>query len=169
VSKPARKRKSQHPTSDLGTPERANHGGISLEPVDRDLRGNVRQMRAHVRVECVLDAYWTRCQIIDRQREAGLRFRDLWERSTTVPRVTARYDERTPAGGSADATARIQDAKERLASALRQMPAQEAMVTIAVCGHNEWAGGTRRLEALRRGLTSLADYWRIEMAARTAC
>ena len=71
----AAKRKAL-PDTDLGPAERAQHkGGLELEPVARDLRGNATQLRAKAKVECILDAYWRRCQIVDRQHEAGLVFR----------------------------------------------------------------------------------------------
>lgn len=35
-------------------------------------------------------------------------------------------------------------------------------ILLAVCGFDEWAGGTQRLVDLREGLSALADYWQIE-------
>jgi hypothetical protein len=117
-------------------------------------------------VECVIDAYWHRCQVIDRQHQAGQVFRTYWYRAHGVQRVTSRYDAgpRLRGGGDGDgASASRLDAQRRLTAACTILtPAQQAVV-IAVCGMDEWAGGTERLATLRRGLTALADFWQIDM------
>ena len=153
------------PETDLGPAERSRQqGGLDLEPVARDLRDNATQMRAKAKVECILDAYWRRCQIIDRQHEAGLVFRTYWHRAQGAPRVTTRYDlsPRFRAIDSEAPNVARTDAQRRLENALGALSKAQRAVVVAVCGMDEWAGGTDRLDTLRRGLTALADLWRIE-------
>jgi hypothetical protein len=113
------------PETDLGPAERSRQqGGLDLEPVARDLRGNATQMRAKAKVECILDAYWRRCQIIDRQHEAGLVFRTYWHRAQGAPRVTTRYDlsPRFRAIDSEAPNVARTDAQRRLENALGRCP-----------------------------------------------
>lgn len=115
--------------------------------------------KAKARVECVLDAYWNRCQVAGRQHEAGMIFRTYWYRAHGVQRPTGRYSGLGAA--EVDSASRL-DAQRRLTVACSVLtPAQQAVV-IAVCAMDEWAGGTERLATLRRGLTALADYWQID-------
>ena len=39
-------------------------------------------------------------------------------------------------------------------------PAQKAIV-ISVCGHDHWAGGTYKIQTLRRALERLAELWKL--------
>lgn len=164
MAKPAKRK--PFPDTDLGPAERAQQkGGLEVEPVARDLRGNATQMRAKAKVECILDAYWRRCQIVDRQHEAGLVFRTYWHRAQGQPRVTTRYDP-SPRFRAVDTDApnvARTDAQRRLENALGALSKAQRAVVVSVCGMDEWAGGTDRLDTLRRGLTALADLWRIEM------
>jgi hypothetical protein len=160
------KRRPPSLDSDIGPAERSQHrGGLELEPVARDLRGNPTALRAKAKVECILDAYWRRCQIVDRQHEAGLVFRTYWHRAQGAPRVTTRYDLSPRFRGAATDAVSVarSDAQRRLENALGALSAAQRTVVVAVCGMDEWAGGTDRLDTLRRGLTALADLWRIEM------
>lgn len=34
-------------------------------------------------------------------------------------------------------------------------------IVVAVCGLDEWAGGTQRLMSMREGLTALANHWNL--------
>lgn len=159
--------------SDLGPADkkgrlyRAQHGGVDMEPVDRALIGAVTAVRAHVRTECILDAYWRRMQIIDRQREAGMLFRTVWLRSVQMPRVSADYGTRVAMStGSDELPVVVASAKRRVADLSRMLNREQLAVVIAVCGMDEWAGGTKRLDDLRDGLTRMADVLRIEMPER---
>jgi hypothetical protein len=136
-------------------------------------------------IECVVDRYHVRMQINDRQRDAGIRFRALWRCAVIEPATTSAYGERQGGGGG---SIPLKDARVAARHALlgadlaKQSPAEPirvrdeifypawlnavllpaGLVTVAVCGADEWAGGTRRLMMLRDGLTALADYWGME-------
>jgi hypothetical protein len=145
--------------------------------------------RARALVECVVDRYHHRCQITDRQLAAGLRFRSLWRGASLPASVTGSYGERRGGGSGIDGNT---DARHALQSAIvgsgiGQHFGEDAPILVAtlsgeryeplclpvrlrltghvvvsVCGLDEWAGGTRRLDKLREGLSDLANYWRME-------
>jgi hypothetical protein len=167
MAKQTKRRSVAIGASDLGTAERERHGGIVIE--DRTLTpgGVVVAQGARAKVECRLDWYWHRCVITDRQHEAGLRFRSLFEAATSNPRVTGSYGESR--GGSAslnemDARADLASvmvrsgiAREVQGEGLKLLPAGKAVWNTA--GMDEWASGD--LPLLRQGLAALADHWRI--------
>jgi hypothetical protein len=174
---------------DYGTPERAEKdGGVRIEARAVTPGGVIVDYGAHVAAECVVDRYHHRCQIIDRQHEAGIRLRKLWRAAVIEPSVTASYGELR---GGGDGVASTADARAKLRTVLLDaglavegpkspvivktlsgekletvsMPwtlTPDGCVAVSVCGYDEWAGGTRRLEQLRRALTALADHWKIE-------
>jgi hypothetical protein len=119
--------------------------------------------------EHVLDTYYRRMLINDRQHEAGLVFRRNWERGMSQ-RITASPDgaQTTSARGSA----RKDISEGQLASRAvvkRLLRAQrgdlERRVLIRVAGAGQWASealaqrGVPRtaIEILRRALTDIAD------------
>lgn len=165
------------------TEDRRRHDVVILEETM-----TAGQRRARVRTECTIDRYHERMQINDRQHGAGIKLRGIWQRAAHVPAVTGSYGESRGNGGGIgtgiDARAALRDAlegaylakrmnaqyaplfltekgkhlwMERMPSALK--PAGQ--VAEAVCGLDEWAGGTMRLMLLREALTALADYWKI--------
>lgn len=135
-------------------------------------------------IECVLDRYEHRGQITERQHEAGLRFRSIFRRAAMPPSVTSSYGAPQGMGSLYDGRRRLRrvlveaglgraiDLPEPLIATQTherfdaiEMPVSlypKGHVAIAVCGLDEWAGGTRRLVMLREALTDLADYWGIE-------
>lgn len=152
---PKPKRKSPPILSDLGTPERANHAIVQLEPVDK---ATTTQKRARVTTECVLDWYWKRGLIIDRLYAAGMRFRALYFTAGRSPHVTSSYGERMPAGDTTNVETTT-DARSKMTEAMRCTAVANRDVLVSVCGLDEWA--SNRLELLREALTDLANYWRI--------
>lgn len=174
-------------SSDYGTAERASKGSVVVEDRTATPGGVVIAQGARALVECVVDAYWKRCQIVDRQHAAGIRIRQMYRAAMLPGAVTASYGERRGGGGGIDSTS---DARAALRSVLlrsglaSEAPAAPLKVTthqcdviepvafplalrpaghvvLSVCGLDEWAGGTRRLDLLREGLAALANHWRI--------
>jgi hypothetical protein len=167
---------------DTGTPERAQHGGVVIEgqdgtALDDDGR---RVIRARIEAECVVDRYHARMLLTDAQHDAGLRFRRLWRAAALPVAVVASYGDTRGGGGrvdsGTDARAALRSAvldsglgRESAAEPLRVLQVETrpyhlepaGQVVVAVCGLDEWAGGSRRLELLRTGLAALAHYWRI--------
>lgn len=173
-----------HALVDHGTVQRATHGGLDLVALDSE-----RVLVAKTRDECVLDRYWHRAQLVDRQHAAGCRLRGLWMGAARSPSVTSPYGEERGNGiGDGEGASRARSALNRVlldsrlarhaangeilvssASGEKRWPVtlplrltDHGHVTISVCGLDEWAGGTRRLDMLREGLGMLADYWKIE-------
>lgn len=158
-------------------------------PVEGVALESERLLVAKAVIECRLDWYLDRMLITDRQHEAGTRIRHLWLRAIMPPSTTGSYGPAISGGGDTCDTAL---ARTRLANALidarlafRDRSAPQMMVilisgvqrfpdklpmrlypdghiVLAVCGFDEWAGGARRLQQLRGGLTALADYWELE-------
>jgi hypothetical protein len=144
--------------------------------------------RSQALVECVIDRYHERSQINDRQKEAGNRMRALWRGAVYAPMTTAGWGERVQgsAGGLSRSEAIAALRRTLLGAGLADQTGDDTAVlvltfngelaqpvtlpvrlrpaghvVVAVCGIDEWAGGTRRLASLREGLTQLADYWKI--------
>jgi hypothetical protein len=185
MAKKARAKRSTTVYQEHGSPMLAQRVPII---VDETMAAGITRARALV--ECVLDSYHTRMQINDRQLEAGLRLRALWRGAVYSESVTAAWAEAVSGGGSGGTTrgdaiwalrrallgADLADQRDQdmpllvitskgefaepVTMPVRLRPAGH--IVVAVCGIDEWAGGTRRLMALREGLTGLADYWKLE-------
>src|SRR5471030_925973 len=151
----ARKRRRHAATTlaDHGTAERARHG--ELLPRETMVAGiTVRR----VKHECRLDWYWDKGSIIDRQHEAGLRFRRDWQFAATAAKVVGSYGPRiSRLAGRADFIDAQLASRRRLAAAVALLGSDLASVVIDVCGFDNWASG--RLPALRDGLSMLADHY----------
>jgi hypothetical protein len=153
--------------SDFGTIERARHGGVAVEPAETARGGTILSYRVRAQVECVLDGYHLQGRVNDREWEAGLHFRRLWETALRTSSVTAIYGPRGGDGGGkpSEETETQARARHEVRDALDTLRLTERAVVISVCGMDERAGGTRRLDALSRGLEALAARWRIGKAS----
>lgn len=158
----ARKRKKpDKPSSDdYGSLYRGQHMD-GLEKQVREISGTGQPtsygMRANA--ECKLDAYWNRMLITWKQYQAGMVIRRLWIAAHMQPNVTGSYGDRI--SGSGDWMATCNDAKKRLRKAVDGLSWSLRGVVLFVCGDDDWAGGTRRLVALRKGLDLLAEHFKI--------
>jgi hypothetical protein len=112
-------------------------------------------------VECVLDAYNARGQLVDRLWRAGMKFRGDYLRATGRPRVTADYGQRIGKGHAADAIEAKSDAQKRYDEALGVLPLSMRGVVIGVCGENEWAA--ERMRLLHQALEVLAAHYRVDV------
>jgi hypothetical protein len=105
--------------------------------------------------------------IIDRQYEAGLRFRRDWQFADASAKVIGTYGpQMSRAERRQDFTEMQLAARRRIASAIALLGSDLAPIVIDVCCFDEWASG--RLPALRDALTSLADHYglaRVEVRA----
>ena len=116
-----------------------------------------------VTIEHVLDTYHRRCQLTDRQHEAGLYFRRHWERGM-VQRVTAPPDGSQTTGKRGSQKRELSDgqlqARAVVKRLLRAMKGKaERKVLVSCAGFGEWAGNVqiRGIDSLRRALTDCAD------------
>jgi hypothetical protein len=165
------------------TKERLAHGRVISVPTE-----DAGVFARKAVVECVLDRYWRRMQITDRQFGAGEKFRSMWIAAVHEPSVTSSYGERRGKGGGAitgsDARKVMRRALLEAGLAVNADSAPLLVMTkdgsryepvelpvrlrnpghlvVSVCGLDEWAGGTARLMMLREGLSLLADYWGFE-------
>jgi hypothetical protein len=158
---------------------------LSAVDVRIDERGD-RAIGVREEHECILDRYLHRSLIHDRQHKAGMVFRGAWLRAALPCATTSAYGEQRGRGGGSTFDARITLRRILIEGKLgKESPRDEPLITtmtrerfdcvrlpvilnqrghvaLAVCGLDEWAGGTRRLDSLREGLTDLADYWGLE-------
>lgn len=171
---------------DFGTPERHKQSKVIQVALESE-----RLPIAKAAIECRLDWYWDRMLIIDRQHEAGIRIRHMFRRAILPQATTSPYGAISGFGygGSdeqADSRQKLFSALRGagLATSYNDHPTQFRILTVggeqrfpekypirlldlghivmAVCGLDEWAGGSGRLMSLRVGLTNLADYWHLE-------
>jgi hypothetical protein len=146
------------PDVDYGTPERANHGElVTRETMTAGVTGK------RVKHECRLDWYWDKGSIVDRQHEAGLRFRRDWEFASATPTVVGAYGPRiAPLAGHRDFTDTQLAARRRTEAAIALLGRDLASVAVDVCCFDNWASG--RLPALRDALSILADRYGLARA-----
>jgi hypothetical protein len=145
---------------ELATMERQRQqGGVVSEVVDRDLRGNVYIKRHKARFECMLDSYRWHGNLTEAEYEAGMRFRRAYLRA--VFRLTVDDPNSTSAYDHEMAMLMVPISEQILRDAYGVItPAQQAII-VSVCGHDECAGKTDRIETLHRGLERLADHWKM--------
>ncbi len=147
------RRRDELPVADHGTPERARHGElVRRETMVAGVTGK------RVKHECRLDWYVDKGSIIDRQYEAGLRFRRDWQFADAAAKVIGTYGPQiSRAERRHDFTEMQLAARRRIASAIALLGCDLAPIVIDVCCFDEWASG--RLPALRDALTKLADHY----------
>jgi hypothetical protein len=147
-------------TGETPTPERRlQHGGVSAEVIDRDNRGKVLMHRFKAIAECPLDAYWQRGHLTEAEYKAGTKFRHAYFRAILRIQVE---DKGSGAHGDPEMSMIAPIYSEQI---LREAyvvlsPLQKAVI-VAVCGHDEWAGGTPKIKTLHRGLERLVDLWKL--------
>lgn len=108
--------------SDLGTPEL--HKRLPVTQVHLD---SERIPVAKVVIECVLDRYLERAQLVDRQHEAGIKLRRLWRQATLQPSVIGSYAPAISGGGDfTDASGARRHLAEALVEASLATIAQDA-------------------------------------------
>jgi hypothetical protein len=153
-------RRALAPSVDHGTAERAQHGElVTRETMIAGITGK------RVKHECRLDWYWDKGSIVDRQHEAGLRFRRDWHFAASAPSVVGAYGARiSRLAGRQDFTATQLAARRRTAAAIALLGRELAAIVVDVCCFDNWASG--RLPALRDGLGMLADHYGLARHAR---
>lgn len=151
------------PGNDMGTRERRRKaGGVYLEPIANKgaSTGSKANIRARVKVECLLDEYHLRLVIGELQHQAGMMFRSAWLEQAFNVRV------KTPKGGGfadlADYLNYRTVSERRLSIAAKKLKPYHLSVVIAVCGMDERAGSSRRLKYLRDALDELIDIWKLK-------
>jgi hypothetical protein len=142
--------------ADHGPAERAQHD--TLLPHATEAAGVVGKRVKH---ECRLDWYLDKGSIIDRQHEAGLRFRRDWLLAVATQRMIGTYGPRM-SGGQDFTTAQLA-ARCRVGRFMACLGRDVAPIVVDVCCFDRWASGG--LPILREGLTALADHYGIPRAA----
>lgn len=148
---------------DYGSDYRQQHmDGLEKEVRERSGTGQPVSYGMRAKAECKLDAYWNRMLITWKQYQAGMVIRRLYLSARMQPRVTGSYGERIE--GHGDWMAAMSDAKNTLHAAIHTLPGNPVNMkgpVVLVCCDDDWAGGTRKLNALRQGLDRLAEYFQI--------
>jgi hypothetical protein len=135
--------------------------GILREVIERDSYGKAVMVRCHARSECMLDAYLIRKIILLREHEAGMIFQAAWLRARCGVKVIDRYTTGTPVSYEAWLDF-IPESERILKEAHDVLSRAQKTVVIRVCWENKLAGGTDKIETLRRGLKRMADWWSIK-------
>jgi len=145
--------------SDLGTPERRQHGKFVLEAVPADMVST--KNRDRLRAVETSDPLWQykRAGTINRaQRDAGLRLRELWNRTGLEPKVIGAYEEMISSGSvKAIGYERI-DRYHVFQLAIKASGASSDLITVC-CLQQRVA--RNRGKHLRGGLSNLVRYFGI--------
>jgi hypothetical protein len=150
-------------SAEFPTPERMRqNGGITIEPVDRNIRGDVIQVRAKAKHTCVLDFYLTMETITGEMWAAGTKFALYHFTSGKLPRTTVMYGDRVSGLQGHDPNAGPSDAQLKLREALGILTPSEQDVVWDVCGSDQYAGTGGRIRDLRTGLRALSIHWGIK-------
>lgn len=142
--------------SDFGPAERALHDYVVLEET---VQAGIK--RARVDAALLLDRYRKRNLIEERQYEAGIRLRSTWIDAGRLPHVTCQYNELIASGSVAGFYVGREDARKAYIAAMRAVGPIASNEIVSACLLDLPMGGAVRLEILRRGLTVLADHYRM--------
>ncbi|MEJ0062547.1 MAG: hypothetical protein WDO70_04950 [Alphaproteobacteria bacterium] len=147
-------------TGDASTPERQRrNGGIAREVIARDNHGEAMMFRFKAAIDCALDAYFQRGVLTQTEYMAGMKFRHAYLRAVLKVRVE---DIDSGSHGDPEMAFLTPIYSERiLREAYSVLSASQKALIIAVCGHDEWAGGFYKLQTLHRGLEKMIDLWRL--------
>lgn len=138
---------------------RVQNGGVVKEVTDRDCKGNALTYRFKAVADCPLDAYFLRGNLTGPEYEAGMKFRRAYLRSILHVRA---QDTDSGSHGDPEMAALMPVYSERiLQEACETLSPAQKTVVISVCGYDEWAGGSYKLQTLHRGLEKLAILWKI--------
>ena len=121
-----------------------------------------KQSDRHIRAreECVLDSYIWRGILSRSEYKAGLKFRRAYLRAVLRIKIS---DNGAGSHGDHEMKALLPlQSEEILSEAYNALSLAQKSLIISVCGHDSWAGGTYKLETLRRGLQILATIWKIK-------
>lgn len=144
---------------ELATLERRRQlGGVVTEVIDRDLRGGVLLKRHKAVCECQLDVYKYRETISESEYDAGMIYRDAFQYYVLGVKTKDRAS-----GGRGDvemAMINIPMSKKLLDQAHAVLTQSESAVVRAVCGLDDCAGNSYRLQLLQRGLERLSGLWK---------
>ena len=148
------------------TRERRHHnGGVVSEIIDRDVSGNILIKRYKSVWDCPLDAYLDRAVISESEHEAGYKFRYAYFRAVLGIRVAD-----VGSGNKGDPEMAFLNplySTRLLNEAYEALSPKQAAIIINVCGHDEVAGDTDRLQTLRRGLKKLCKLLKINEIVET--
>jgi hypothetical protein len=154
------------------TPERAAKGAFSYEAVRDDEGRDTGARRVRFEDACPLDAYLRRGKIDWRQHDAGAWLARAYSRAVRSGPVGSSFKERVQGGGGAGNDPFVGSLHELRRNMLRAGLAFEqddgtvalntpGRIAMAVCCHEEWAGGSRNLDRLKDALDRLADALKI--------
>lgn len=156
-------KKQQPPMATVfATPERARQeGGVGIEPVDRNLKGEVIQVRHKAKITCKLDWYLNAGTITEDMWKAGCRFTFYFFCAGKLPRTTPMYGDFVSGRKGHDPFASKTDYQIRLEEALNALTPEEQDVVWDVCGNDQYAGTPGRTRNLATGLRALVTLWSI--------
>jgi len=149
--------------ADVGPAERYQHGDIiRAEPTER---AGISCRR--VMTQSMLDRYFARKQISQRQFDAGRKLYGTWRAAGGEQRVTAFYAVRVQ--GQSEISDREAELRHRVTQVLRDMGTLSGiLVHVCLCDSaaRDWAAARgdapqAGLAILRLALDGLADHWRL--------
>ena len=144
---------------------RKQNGGVSSEIINRDKNGKPLTKRYKSVWDCPLDVYLDRSVIDVSEHAAGYKFRHAYFRAVLGIRVS---DIGSGNQGDKEMAVITPIYSERLLSeAYEALTPEQKTIVISVCGHDECAGKTAKLQTLHRGLERLRHLWKISEVAHT--
>src|SRR3978361_461949 len=147
---PRARRSAAANDADHGPPERGQQDTLLPTPTAAAGVGGKR-----VEHECRPDWYLDKSSIVDRQHEAGLRFRRDWLLAVATQRMIGTYGPKL--SGGQDCPAAPLGARRPLGRAMACLGRDVAPIVVDVCCFDRWASGG--LPILRDGLTALAEHY----------
>ena len=149
--------------ADSGPAERYQHG----DAIRTETTGRAGVFCRRVTTQTMLDRYYARQQISQRQFDAGQRLYGVWRAAGGEQRITAFYGVRVQ--GQSDMTDREAELRHRVTLLLRHMGALSGiLVHVCLCdaAARDWAvargdAPQAGLAILRLALDGLADHWRL--------
>jgi len=148
---------------ELATKERRHqNGGIETEVIDRNLSGAAYIKRHRAYAECVLDSYFRREYLSQAEFQAGMKFRDVYLRHVCGVKVSDNTNPFINESGGSDIEFAMMagfESERILRAAYNVLSEKQRTIVRSVCGHDERASESKKIETLQRGLRKLAALW----------
>jgi hypothetical protein len=146
--------------NEVATPERKKQMGGVVNDYEADgPKSRVMLLRHRARTECVLDVYRLQGKIDIEEFEAGMRFRIAYLCKAEGIKTRDSMDGITVSGDYITELERMTWAEGTLKEAYGELSHFQALIITHVCGTDQIAGSTARLQTLKRGLSVLAKLW----------
>lgn len=143
----------------MGTEERRQHGPLVVERVPEDMADTKNRDRVRaIEINDPLYRYRRQGQITARERDAGLKLRELWEKAGLDPQIIGAYSEYISAGSIQAFRVVSIDHRERYEAALRLLTPNVKAAVERVIRYQERLG-YGQMKHLKHGLKTLKRHF----------